>query len=139
LDGLFEYLFAVTDKTWTDDAHVQLPAANVDPGGAAGGGWHTGQGDGAAKGRGKAAAGDLPFSDTSHYHCLVSPQHGPLVQHQAYLLRLVTSLALGFQGLAADEVAIGRLPGDGPTHVGGQRRGLLVDVGAIQVQAGFQA
>src|SRR5690606_2504648 len=106
LDGLFEYLFAVTDKAWTDPAHVQVPAAEVDPGSAAGGCRHAGQGEGTAEGGGKAAAGDLPFPHAIHYHFLMGTHHGPLVQHQAYRLRLVTGLALGFQGQAADEVAI---------------------------------
>ncbi|MNP36368.1 hypothetical protein D3C76_1297520 [compost metagenome] len=47
-------------------------------------------------------------------------------------------LTLFFQRVTTDELTIFRLPGDGPAHVGGQRRNTFIHLLAIQVHASFQ-
>ena len=59
--------------------------------------------------------------------------------HEQQANEFTTALALrALQGLAADEVAIGGLEGDGPGETRFQGMEFLIHVVAVQIHAGFQ-
>src|SRR5690606_15039793 len=129
---------AVAHEPGADYLHIQPFAPDVHPGTVTGVAGYPGQRDGTAQGRGKAAAGDDALAVVDH-DLLAAAQHCTLLQYQTDLPGQIAGLALALQRPAADEVPRLGFPGDGPGHVGGQGRGLFVDIGAVEIQSGLQS
>src|SRR3990167_7788159 len=130
---------AVTHKTRLDHPHRVPLAANFYLGTFVGSRRHTGQGNGFTQSRREAAAGNLTFAHPFNPHHLMRTQHAALFQHQAHQLGGNAFGLLLLQRGTANKATAGRLPGDGPGHVGGQWCHTFVHILAVKVHPGFQA
>src|SRR5210317_939337 len=98
------------------DTNVQQLTADVHLRPVIVAGWQPRQGDGSADRRRETAGSDLAFSDTVDDDTLVIAQYAFVLQQQADEASCITFLALLLERCAADEITIGRLPGNGPAE-----------------------
>lgn len=95
-----------------------------------------------AQRRRKRAAGDDPLlhvtSSVGKMDRQAVAQYAFFGHHQPDQLLAVAGGALGLQRLASDEIALLRLPGDGLTHIGRERRDPLIHFLTVKVHPRFQ-